>query len=403
MQRLFRLWKGFLKISVQGSFLQRFLNLCRANQIRLNNIGFDYEGLTAEIRVKDFYRLKPILKKAKCKVVLLEKRGLPFLLYKMRLRKGFLLGFCLAAIMFFMMSQMIWNIELVGFQTIPSKQFMSFLMEQGIGYGCFKRTINTKRIQESIRNEYPPVVWAGVVIDGTKLRIEVKEKDRKQNVTVTYTDEKACHLIASADGVVAKMVTRRGIPMVKAGDAVKKGDILVNGMIPICNDDETVREVSLVKADADIYLKTQFHYKNQLNFQYRKKKYTGQKQTVYFVKVFKRNFCLQKRRELKSFDTHCDFKQLNLFHKLILPVYAGRIEYREYETENTTYSEKELKQILQNEFLNFCESLEKKGIHIQQKDVTIKQNRRTMYFDAELTVELMDKEEKEIVGAQKIE
>ena len=39
------------------------------------------------------------------------------------------------------------------------------------------------------------------------------------------------------------IVTRSGIPQVKIGDEVKKGDLLVAGEVPIYNDDETIKEL----------------------------------------------------------------------------------------------------------------------------------------------------------------
>ena len=48
-------------------------------------------------------------------------------------------------------------------------------------------------------------------------------------------------LVAEKEGEVVSIITRSGIPRVTAGMKVNKGDILVEGGVPIYNDDGTVK------------------------------------------------------------------------------------------------------------------------------------------------------------------
>ena len=45
--------------------------------------------------------------------------------------------------------------------------------------------------------------------------------------------EEPCSIVADEDGLVVEMVTRTGVPQVKPGDEVKKGDILVLGRLDL--------------------------------------------------------------------------------------------------------------------------------------------------------------------------
>ncbi len=87
---------------------------------------------------------------------------------------------------------------------------------------------------------------------GTKLFLRLAETDmplmqKEESVPV--------HLVATADGIVESLVCRSGTPMVKIGDVVKKGDILVSGIVSVIGDNETLVNRYPVAADADILLK----------------------------------------------------------------------------------------------------------------------------------------------------
>ena len=48
--------------------------------------------------------------------------------------------------------------------------------------------------------------------------------------------KKGTDLVADRDCTIVSIVTRNGIPAVKAGSKVKKGDILVSGRVEMKND-----------------------------------------------------------------------------------------------------------------------------------------------------------------------
>ena len=82
--------RGSVKISVSGEQIERFLNLCRARGLLLENVRLPEEKkLTARISIADFKKLAPIHSKTHVRIHILEKRGLPFFLYRSWRRKCF--------------------------------------------------------------------------------------------------------------------------------------------------------------------------------------------------------------------------------------------------------------------------------------------------------------------------
>ena len=69
---------GYLRIRVEGYSPERFINLCSYHGIYLWNLkpcGHAYE---MNISVRGFRELKPVIRKTRTKVVIMERAGFPF-------------------------------------------------------------------------------------------------------------------------------------------------------------------------------------------------------------------------------------------------------------------------------------------------------------------------------------
>lgn len=70
---------GYLRIRVEGYSPERFLNLCCYHGIFLWNLRPAKGAYEMNIRVRDFRRLRPMVRKSRAKVRIIQKRGVPFL------------------------------------------------------------------------------------------------------------------------------------------------------------------------------------------------------------------------------------------------------------------------------------------------------------------------------------
>lgn len=105
---------GYVNITVEGFFVERFINSCFANGIFLWNLEREKSTyLRARVGVKDFKKIKKIARNTKCKVKIKSKKGLPILINKYKKRKTFAIFFIILAIFIFSITRFIWNIEIV--------------------------------------------------------------------------------------------------------------------------------------------------------------------------------------------------------------------------------------------------------------------------------------------------
>ena len=81
---------GYIRISIEGYYIERFINICNNKKIFLWNLKREKDTiLYARVSIKDFKKLKNVCKKSQCKMKINRKKGVPFILNKYKKRKIF--------------------------------------------------------------------------------------------------------------------------------------------------------------------------------------------------------------------------------------------------------------------------------------------------------------------------
>ncbi len=376
MLQLIRYLQGYLAIKVVGFSPERFMNLCSNHHLFLWDIVNHGDYYTMNISLKNFYKLKGFTRKTGTRVVITQRYGLPFLSVRMWRRKIFIAGLVGSLLFWLWMAGFIWAVEVEGNFFITTDMFQDFLVENGIRTGMNKKEVDIEKLEEAIRTKFDIVTWTSAKIEGTKLLIQVRENDLIQmeagNADAAET-EQGMDLTANKDGVVVSMVTRSGVPLVHIGDEVKKGDILVEGAVPIYQDDGTVKRYEYCVADADIMLQCVYSLKEEIMEKHEEKHFTGKEKKQFFIIFGTKEIKMPLLG--KKFD-QCDMieekKQLKIFRNYYLPVYIGSNQYREYKVEEQIYTKEQVKVLFEEKLQKFIETLQEKGVQIVEKNVTIK-------------------------------
>ncbi|MBR1771667.1 MAG: sporulation protein YqfD [Lachnospiraceae bacterium] len=365
--------RGYLRIRVNGFSPERFMNLCSNKDILLWDIEKVQDGYEMSISLRSFRRLKAIVRKTRTKVVVLEKNGLPFLFPLVRKRSVFVTCFLLAILFWHVSGLFIWDIVPEGNLQITTDQLNRFLREQGIREGMRRDQVDISVLEKELRNQFQALTWTSARVEGTRLIISMKENDGyRPDVSEGELSGGGTDLVAEADGVVVSMVVRQGIPAVKIGDTVTEGTVLVDGRVPIYNEDGTVREYLLVDADADILLEHMAAFDTQIASAYMERRYTSRQKQQYFLRFGrKREWKVPLEKPYTYYDRLMRLGRPVLFEKLEIPVFIGSYTYREYQNVERIYSAEEAGNKLEEEFLQFLQTLEEKGVQIIEKDVKI--------------------------------
>lgn len=373
MIALLKYLRGYVRIKVWGTSPERFMNLCSNKDILLWDITKDREAYYMCVHLKSFYRLRGIVRKTGTKVAILKRYGLPFLLPEVLRRKIFLLGLILSILFWVISSFFVWDIELEGNYSITDDLFYSFLDEQSVVVGMRKNSLDIESLEKEIRKAFTQITWTSAKLDGTKLIINVKENDapilQEEIVDTTGKD-----LVAEYNGTIVSMIVRKGVPQVAIGDAVEKGTILVEGKIPILNEDGTVKQYQYVQSDADIIMEYQQVIQLKQELDYIKKKYTGRTKTKYFLRIGEKEWKIPEEQPFLMYDSVIKLTRPLIFQKLSVPIYFGSYTHREYQKIEGKYTDDEMQILLEEKQNTILTTLHEKGVQIIQKNVKIDTN-----------------------------
>lgn len=211
---------GYATISVEGYFIERFINICRSKQILLWNVKRKKSSfLFTNMAIKDFKKIREVAKITKCQVKIVKKKGFPFLLHRYQKRKLFLGLLVLIVFVIFGMSNFVWNIEIIGNNTIPTEELMGQLNQYGLTLGKLKNGVKTKEIISRIRLERDDIAWVGIKSLGTNMIVEVVEADKKPDI---INESEYCNIVSQKEGRITKINVQNGTALVKVGDIVTK-------------------------------------------------------------------------------------------------------------------------------------------------------------------------------------
>lgn len=367
--KLVRWLQGYLLVRLKGMSTERFINLCSNRYIYLWNLKVNEEEYEFQIKLKDYYRLKPLARKTGTLPLVRKRYGFPFLINRYRKRSGYALGFLMFAVILYILSLFIWDINVTGGYTYTQEAMVKFLRNSDIYPGLQKKEIDCQAIEDLIRHSYNDIGWVSAEIKGTRLIVKITETNMPVPA-VTATEN--CHIIAAKDCIIVRIVPRTGTPLVSIGDVVKKGDIMVSGVVDIVGDNGVLLRKEPVIADADIIGKTFYEYSDKFSLNYKEKIYTGNEKKSFSLEFFLRKINFYRPRiPYAKYDIIGNEFTLHLNDEFYLPVSLNRNRYLEYYEENKKYTEDEAKAQAEKRLNRFIKKLEDKDVVIVENNVEI--------------------------------
>ena len=334
---LYRYFWGYLKVCFYGEFPEKVLNFCADKGISFWGAKSVDKGITVFISIKDFYSLPAAIKGSKIRVHIEKKYGFPFIFSRYKKRWGLFVGVIIFVAFLEVMSSFIWIIDINGNDKVKNEEIIVALREMGIYEGVQKDKISAKNDSQRLLLKMDKLAWASLNIEGSRLTVNVTETQKKED-----KNNRPCNLKAEFDGVIKKIDLKSGNSVVKVGDTVKKGDVLVSGIIEnaggtrfVCSEGEVIAEITRT-----LEVKCPYTVNKTIE--------TGEKKNRRVLEIFTLKIPLFLGDETRECNSSSDKKQLRLFG-VNLPIRIYEKEYRYTKNAEITKTEDIIKSELQSE------------------------------------------------------
>lgn len=215
----------------------------------------------------------------KCQLEIQKRAGLPVILKRYRLRIGLLVGLCLAIAVILISGMFVWRVDVHGNLDIPTTDLLEKASEYGLHSGTFIHSIKAQEIEYQLQSSFDKIAWISINRNGTNFTIEISEVTPKPE-QLNASDP--CNVAAAYDGIILSIEPYAGFTLVKAGDVVKKDDLLVSGIKEIEESGQVLYAHSKAKVVAQVEREQSF-VRPTTDIRAEK---TGERQTIRKLNLF---------------------------------------------------------------------------------------------------------------------
>ncbi len=278
--------RGYVIIYVTGFSVERFINLAVNRGIFIWDVAPERNKVIMKAAVKNADELKQCGIKTGCRFEIIGEYGLPVLLRRCMERKAYIGGLAAFAAVMYIMSSFIWTVKVVGTDRISAEDIIESCAERGIAPGKLKYGIDLYGAGESLMLEYKDISWIALNLKGTGITVNIVE-------TIPETEyverETPTDVVADSDGVIISIAASAGTPMVKEGDEVKKGDILISSVVAL-KDGEVQTGQKQVCAAGEVTAEKKYELEGTVPLNYNEKVFTGKTKTDYSINIGDKSF-----------------------------------------------------------------------------------------------------------------
>ena len=358
------MFKNYYRIKITGRDVKRFLKSLYKRGIFFQSIIINKNDITVVVDSENYKKIKDI--KTTYKISITRSYGFNYIKRLIKKNRIFLSFFCGGIILLFLLSNIIFDVEIVS----DDKNIVKLLNNELNKYNIkkYKKVLSYDEINEIkskiINDNKDKIEWMEIERIGTKYIIKFEKRIKNE----INKEEKIRHIVAKKSGIIKKIVASNGEVIKKINDYVKKGDILISGEI---HKGEDIK--NNVSADGNVFAEVWYKVKVTLPVNYYEEKLTGNnkkninikfidkelnvsssyknkdisKNNIYsdFFGLFEINYNLEKEKEI--------IDNVNLMTNEDLGVILAREKIESTLKENEyILSQKKLKTILNNSTIN---------------------------------------------------
>ncbi len=374
--------KGVYTVEVTGRFPERILNIASVSGIYIRDVRRkDSQTLSFSVSKKAYEKLADTELEG-ISLTLSSYYGFPVFFKKHKKRIVLLLLPILFIIVSSVFSLFVWKVEISGGDKVLQEEVLENISQKGVRFGAFKNNIDQYDIKRTSIMEIDDLAWLWVDVRGTTAKIKIQPRTPKPDMIPI---NEPSDVISTYSGIIEKMQVYCGVPLLKEGDAVEKGQIIVTGVFR--SENENI-PTYYHHATADVTVRFMMKKTVIIPKTTIKKVPTGKKKSIFEVKSEKNliNFSLNSRISYKEYD-----KIEKTYALKILPLSFVKAEYYEVNVEHT---ETDIPKEIESRRKTFLGEIQKEDVELLELTETMTE--KDDYVEITFCAECLGHADKEI-------
>lgn len=219
---------GYNRVRIVSRNAERLFNSLAKARIPVWSVENDSSRILFNVRISDMDELLIIARNLSLNIVIVEKFGVVKFLGTVKRYKTAIFLFVAILFVIFNISSRIWNVNIYGARLTDENELRMFLYDNGYKSSMTKTGISKHDLELIIKNEFRNITEVTSDIDGINLNISIFESD---SPIVAFDKSVPVDIVASKDCIIDEIDVYNGVGMVRVGDSVKKGDVLISGRV----------------------------------------------------------------------------------------------------------------------------------------------------------------------------
>lgn len=332
IKKLIRYFKGYVDFYAEGAESEKLINHCIKNGIEILNPAKENYKLYGKIFSGEYKKLRKPAKILGLKIRIIKKSGLLFFAKKNKRKIGFAVGIAFVIFFNIIMNCFIWEINVTGNENINNykETVLNIANENGLLTGTRSKKHFVQDIEWDILRKIPDLSSVEINIQGSVANIAIKRTAKEEKMVPD--DDIPINLIASRYGVIEKIDVFDGQGLVKPGDAVMKGDLLVSAVF-----EDRHNKLTLKHSRANIIAKTDYNITAEFHFDQTLETISGKSNNLYILEILGKEFYINKKSENYNLPNTRNKKKISFFN-IELPITLTKISFFDVKQNNITYN-----------------------------------------------------------------
>ena len=214
-------------------------------------------------------------------------------------------------------------------ERIDEKDIIESCRQRGLAPGKLKNGLDLYAIGEELLLEYDDISWISIDMKGTGVTVNIVE-------TIPETEyverERPMEVVASSGGVIESVAVSAGTALVKEGDEVKEGDVLISCSVAL-RDGEEIKGEKYVAASGEVRALQRYELEGRAALVYNEKVFTEKTKKDYSVNIGENNINVFSPPDMDGYDMLSSDSLVFKIGDYILPFGITETVYAKTETQ----------------------------------------------------------------------